>query len=78
MSTVFHPQTDGQTERMKARMEQYLRVFVNYQQDARVQCLTLVGFAANKGVSESTQSTPFFAVQGLNPRMSFAREPTQE
>jgi hypothetical protein len=78
MSPAFHPQTDGQTERMNAVMEQYLRVFVHYQQNDWVQCLPLAEFAANNGVSESTKCTPFFAVQGVDPRMSFAEEPTQE
>jgi hypothetical protein len=43
-----------------------------------VQWLPLAKFAANNGVSESTKCTPFFAVQGVDPRMSFAGEPTQE
>jgi len=42
MSTAFHPQTDDQTEQINARMEQYLRVFVNHQQDDWVQCLHLL------------------------------------
>jgi len=78
MSTEFHPQTDGQTERMYAGMEQYLRIFVNHQQDDWVQWLPLAEFAANNGLSESTKCTPFFAVQGVDRRMSFAGEPTQE
>jgi hypothetical protein len=75
MSMAFHPQTDGQTERINAGMEQYLRVFVNHQQDDWVQWLPLAEFAANNGVSESMKCTPFFAVQDADPRMSFAGEP---
>jgi hypothetical protein len=78
MSTAFHPQTDGQTEQMNAGMEQYLRVLVNHQQDEWVQWLPLAEFAANNGMSESTKCTPFFSVQGVDPQMSFSREPTQE
>jgi hypothetical protein len=63
---------------MNAGMEQSLRVFVNHQQDDWVQWLPLAEFAANNGVSESTKCTPFFAVHGAHPRMSFVGEPTQE
>jgi hypothetical protein len=63
---------------MNASMEQYLRVFVNHQQDHWVQWLPLAEFAANNGASETTKCTPFFAVQGTNRRMSFAGEPTDE
>ena len=44
MSTAFNPLRDGWTERTNAILEQYLRAYVNYQQDKWTELLPLAEF----------------------------------
>jgi len=67
LSTAFHPQTDGQTERTNSTLEQYLPAYVNYQQANRKELLPMAEFAYNNGYQESIKHTPFFANYGVNP-----------
>jgi hypothetical protein len=68
-SSAFHPETDGQTERVNSGIEQYLRAFMNFHQSEWVQWLSLAEFAANNVISETTGVSPFFANYGFNPRL---------
>ncbi|KAH0604570.1 uncharacterized protein H6S33_006947 [Morchella sextelata] len=68
-STAFHPQTDGQTERVNAIMEQYLRGYVNYQQDNWAEFLPLAEFAHNNATTKPLGVSPFFANYGYNPQL---------
>ena len=77
MSTAFHPETDGQTERLNAVMEQYLRAYVNYLQDDWSSWLPLAEFAANNQVSEATNASPFFALHGYHPRATTDLRPAE-
>jgi len=71
LSTAFHPQTDGQTERHNQTMEQYLRAFCNYEQDNWVELLPLAEFAYNNAIHASTRMTPFWANYHYHPVMQF-------
>ena len=52
--TVFHPQTNGQTERVNQELEQYLRMFINYRQEQWPEWLGTAEFAYNNKVHSST------------------------
>ena len=71
LSTAWHPETDGQTERLNGVMEQYLRAYVNYLQDDWPDWLPLAEFTGNNTKSETTKVSPFFANKGFHPRMGF-------
>ena len=68
LSTAFHPQTDGQTERQNSTLEQYLRSYINYQQDNWASLLALAEFAYNASLHSSTGKAPFEVVYGSIPR----------
>jgi hypothetical protein len=74
LSTAFHPQTDGQTERMNQTLEQYLRVFCNYEQDNWARLLSDAEFAYNNSVQESTGVAPFEAVYGRSISTTGAKQ----
>jgi hypothetical protein len=68
LSTAFHPQTDGQTERVNQTLETYLRTFVNYYQNDWYQLLPLVEFAYNNSTTTATKMTSFQTNYGYHSR----------
>lgn len=66
LSTAYHPQTDGQTERINQTLEQYLRCYVDYRQSNWVELLPLAQFAYNSSKA-STGYSPFYANYGREP-----------
>ncbi|XP_073418347.1 uncharacterized protein [Dendrobates tinctorius] len=67
LSSAYHPQTNGQTERTNQTLEQYLRCYVSHLQDDWVKLIPLAEFSYNNTQSSSTKVTPFFANLGYHP-----------
>jgi hypothetical protein len=68
MSTAFHPQTDGQTERANRTIEDMIRIYTSKQQDDWDELLPLLEFAYNNSVNQSTKMSPFYLDRGLHPK----------
>ena len=62
----YHPEADGQTERVNQTLEQYLRHYCSYQQDNWSSLLPLAEFAYNNAPSKTTGMRPFFANKGYH------------
>jgi hypothetical protein len=71
LSTLFHPQPDGQTERVNQVLEQYLRSYFSYQQDDWAELLPLAEHVYNSAISESTKMSLFAANYGFSPRTNW-------
>lgn len=73
---TFHPETDGQSENAVKMLKQYLRYYVNYDEDNWVDYLPEAQLVANNHANESTGLTPYFVDRGQHPRLGV--EPPKE
>jgi len=69
MSTAYHPQTDGSSERTNQTLEQYLRVFCGTQQNNWHAWLPLAQYTKNSWPSATTKKTPFDLLIGYTPQI---------
>ncbi|MBW0496315.1 hypothetical protein O181_036030 [Austropuccinia psidii MF-1] len=68
LSNSYHQETDGQTERVNQILEQYLWMYVSYNQDDWNTWLPLAEFDYNNSDHSSTKQSPFFTVYGRDPQ----------
>ncbi|KAL1982820.1 hypothetical protein VTN96DRAFT_880 [Rasamsonia emersonii] len=73
-STAYHPQSDGQTERMNEVIEAYLRAFTNYLQDDWDEWLDMAEMAWCNSKHSALGVSPFFAEHGYDPDVEFVPE----
>lgn len=67
LSTAYHPQSDGQTERVNREIEDALRHYINPRRNNWDRWLCLLEFAYNDTVNASTGYTPFYLNYGQHP-----------
>jgi len=71
LSMAFHPQTDGQTERVNQELKQYLKMFIDHRQKQWPEWLGTAEFAYNNKAHSSTRTLPFKANYDQDLRMGF-------
>ena len=69
LSTVFHPQTDGQTECQNQVLEHYLRAYADYWQDNWVSMLPAAEYMYNNLTYMVTGVSLFYALYRMNPKL---------
>jgi hypothetical protein len=67
MTSAWHPQSDGQTERMNRTIEQVLRAHAADKSLEWDKTLSMVEFAMNNSLHASLNQTPFFLNTGIHP-----------
>ena len=71
LSTAFHPQTDGQTERVNRILEDYLRHYVTGRHTDWNRHLCEAEFCYNNTFQQSINTTPFRLTYGHDPNIPF-------
>jgi hypothetical protein len=73
LSSSYHPQTDGQTERANRTLEQVLRAYVSSHLDDWDTHLIAAEIAVNNSVQESTGFSPFYLNSGQHPLLPLSQ-----
>ena len=69
LSTSFHPQTNGQTERLNQTLKQYLQCYALKAEESWVGLLWVAELAYNNLTPRSTGTSPYMATYGYHPRI---------
>ncbi|GJP30214.1 hypothetical protein CLOM_g23478 [Closterium sp. NIES-68] len=75
MSSAYHPQTDGQTERLNQIVEQVLRAACKDDISKWDLHLPVLEFAYNNATHATTRQTPFFLCYGRHPLIPQPAQP---
>ena len=74
LSTAYHPQSDGQTERINQCLEQYLRIYSDYLQVNWVRNLPYAELSYNMAYHDSIKMSPFYANYGFDPPLDLSSQ----
>jgi transposase InsO family protein len=77
-SSAYHPQTDGQTERVNQILEDMLRACVLHYGKNWDKCLSLAEFSYNNSYQSSLKMAPFEALYGRRCRTPLNCSQTRE
>ena len=69
ISTAYHPQTDGASERANQSLKQYPRMFCGTQQNNWHTWLPIAQYTKNSWPSATTKKAPFDLLVGYTPRI---------
>jgi hypothetical protein len=76
ISMAYHPQTDGQSEQANARVEQYIRIYGNMEQDNWASLLPLAQYVHNSWENSTIGYTPFKLLIGHMPVVHTSHDAT--
>ena len=68
LSTAYHPQTDGETERLNQEIETYLRIFCGSHPETWTDHIPMAEFIHNHRPHSTTGKSPFYLMLGYEPQ----------